>query len=103
MLLTFFKILMYDSSTVQEWMDAGGKITRLTIWFHDFLPDDEACIIFSDALSNELPNVYIILFMGLTSDGYQVAIKQQENIVSVWNTHPDWRIGQIRMTVKMIK
>ena len=85
-----------ENSTIQEWMDAGGRITRLTIWFCDFLPDDNACIAFSNALSATLPNIYAMLFMGLTSEGYQAAVEQQENIVSVWDTHPDWRIGQIR-------
>lgn len=85
-----------ENCTIQEWMDAGGKITRLTIWFRDFLPDDDACIAFSDAISAELPNVHTILFMGLTSDGYQAAVEQQKNIVSVWDAHPNWRIGQVR-------
>lgn len=85
-----------ENSTIQDWMDAGGKITRLTIWFQDFLPDDDVCVDFSDALSTKLPNIHAILFMGLTSDGYQAAIEQRENIVSVWDSHPDWRIGQIR-------
>ena len=85
-----------DSSTIQEWMNAGGKINRLTIWFCDFLPDDDACATFSTALTNELPNIYSVLFMGLEPDGYQAAIEQQEDIVSIWDAHPDWRIGQIR-------
>lgn len=85
-----------DSSTIQEWMDAGGKINRLTIWFCDFLPDDDACAAFSNALANELPNIYSVLFMGLEPDGYQAAVEQQEDIVSIWDAHPDWRIGQIR-------
>lgn len=76
-------------------MDAGGKITRLTIWFRDFLPDDDACIAFSNTLSVKLPNVYTILFMGLTLDGYQAAVEQQENIVSVWDAYLNWRIGQV--------
>ncbi len=57
-----------DSSTIQEWMDAGGKINRLTIWFCDFLPDDDACAAFSNALANELPNIYSVLFMGFRMD-----------------------------------
>lgn len=85
-----------DSSTIQEWMDAGGKINRLTIWFCDFLPDDDACVAFSNALADELPNIYSVLFMGLEPDGYQAAVEQQEDIVSIWDAHPDWRIGQIR-------
>ncbi|MDE7246927.1 MAG: hypothetical protein K2N43_03475 [Lachnospiraceae bacterium] len=85
-----------DNSTIQEWMDAGGKINRLTIWFCGFLPDDDACAAFSNALTNELPNICSVHFMGLELDGYQTAAEQQENIVSIWDAHPDWRIGQIR-------
>ena len=89
-----------ENSTLQEWMEAGGKILRLTIWFCDLLPDKDACAAFSDILSAKLPNIFSVLFMGLTPDGYQAAAEQQRNIISIWNTHPDWRIGQIRCDCK---
>ncbi|MCI8350016.1 MAG: hypothetical protein HFJ86_02480 [Oscillospiraceae bacterium] len=85
-----------ENSTIREWMDAGGKITRLELWFCDFLPNDDTCALFSDAVTDEFPNLSSILFLGLTQDGYQAAETQPKELLSIWNANPDWRIGQIR-------
>lgn len=83
-----------ENSTIKEWMEAGGKISRLEIWLCDFLPDDESCATFSETLIAKLPNISCVGFHGLTAEGYQAAIEGKQDYVSLWNEHPDWRIGQ---------
>lgn len=82
-----------ENSTVREWMEAGGKLSRLEVWLCGFLPDDESCAAFSDALTAKLPNISCIGFHGLTPEGYQAAAEGGQDYVSLWNEHPDWRIG----------
>lgn len=86
---------MGENSTLQEWMQAGGKISDVTIWFCDFLPEDDEFIAFADALAENLPIAGFIMCRGLTSEGYQVISEQQDVLKTVWNEHQEWIIGRI--------
>ena len=84
-----------ENSTFQEWTQAGGRIMSVTIWFCDFLPDDDEFIAFSDALAEKIPIAVAVNCRGLTSEGYQAVSAQQDVLDTIWNEHKDWIIGRI--------
>ena len=89
-----------ENSTLQEWIQAGGRILDTTIWFCDFLPDEDACMAFSDALAERLPITNFINFRGLTSEGFQAVSEQQKELNMIWNEHREWIIGRIDYSLK---
>ena len=89
-----------ENSTLQEWIQAGGRISNVTIWFCDFLPEDDTCIVFSDALAEKLPIAGFVNFRGLTAEGYQAVTEQQDVLNTIWNEHRDWIIGRIDFNPK---
>ena len=84
-----------ENSTLQEWFQAGGRVMDVTIWFCDFLPEDDKFIVFSDALAEKLPIAVSIKCRGLTPEGYQAVAEQQDVLNTIWNEHRDWIIGRI--------
>lgn len=84
-----------ENSTFQEWTQAGGRITDVTIWFCDFLPDDDEFIAFADALTEKLPIVSFVKCRGLTSEGYKEVSEQRDIPGTIWNEHREWIIGRI--------
>lgn len=84
-----------ENSTFQEWVQAGGRVTKVTIWFRDFLPDEVEFITFSDALMEKLPIISYIKCRGLVEEGYQAISEQQDVIKTIWAEHQEWIIGQI--------
>lgn len=84
-----------ENSTWQEWVQAGGRILDITIWFCDFLPKDDAFIAFADALAEKLPIVGCIKCRGLTSEGYNEVSEQRDVPGTIWNEHREWIIGRI--------
>lgn len=84
-----------ENSTLQEWTQAGGSIMDVTIWFCDFLPEDDEFIAFADALTEKLPIVGFIKCRGLTSEGYKEVSEQRDIPGTIWNEHREWIIGRI--------
>ena len=84
-----------ENSTFQEWVQTGGRVSNVTIWFCDFLPEDDMCIAFSDALAEKLPVAGFVNFRGLTSEGYEAVSAQQDVLNTIWNEHREWIIGRI--------
>lgn len=84
-----------ENSTLQEWIQAGGSIMDVTIWFCDFLPNDDEFIAFADALAEKLPINISIKCRGLTAEGYQAISEQQDILNTIWNEHRDWISGRI--------
>ena len=84
-----------ENSTLQEWIQAGGRITDVTIWFCDFLPDEDVFVAFADALAEKLPIVVSIKCRGLTAEGYQAISEHRDILNTIWNEHRDWIIGRI--------
>lgn len=84
-----------ENSTFQEWTQAGGRIMDVTIWFCDFLPDDDEFIAFADALTEKLPIVSFVKCRGLTSEGYKEVSEQRDIPGTIWNEHREWIIGRI--------
>lgn len=76
-------------------MQAGRRITDITIWFCDFLPDDDEFIAFADALTEKLPIVSFVKCRGLTSEGYKEVSEQRDIPGTIWNEHREWIIGRI--------
>ena len=89
-----------ENSTLQEWIQAGGRITDVTIWFCDFLPDEDVFTVFSDALAEKLPIVVSIKCRGLTAEGYQAVSEQRDILNTIWNEHRDWISGRIDYSLK---
>ena len=89
-----------ENSTLQEWVQAGGRINDVTIWFRVFLPEDDAFIAFSNVLAEKLPIVGFIKCRGLTSEGYQAISEQQNVLNTIWNEHQEWIIGRIDYSLK---
>lgn len=85
-----------DGSTLEEWLNAGGCVGKVILWFCDFLPEEESCAAFSAALADKLPNTAVFDFMALSAEGFRQAGRQRKDIFSLWDQHPDWRIGEIR-------
>ena len=92
-----------ENSTFQEWIQAGGRIADVTIWFCDFLPDEDSSIEFSDALAEKFPIVASIKCRGLTAEGYQAISEQQDLLNTIWNDHRDWITGRIDYSHKSRK
>ena len=89
-----------ENSTLQEWVQVGGRINDVTIWFCDFLPEDDAFIAFSNALAEKFPIVGFIKCRGLKSEGYQAVAEQQDILNTIWNEHREWIIGRIDYSLK---
>ena len=89
-----------ENSTFQEWTQAGGRITDVTIWLCDFLPEDDEFIAFADALTEKLPIVGFIKCRGLTLEGYQAVAEQQDILNTIWKDHREWITGRIDFNPK---
>ena len=84
-----------ENSTLQEWMQAGGRIGSVTVWLCGLLPDEDECIAFSDTLAEKLPLWNFVNFRGLTPEGYQAVSEDRQVLSTIWNEHREWIIGRI--------
>jgi len=88
-----------ENSTLQEWFQAGGRIVEIRIWFCSFLPDEDAFIIFSDALAEKLPVDVSIRCWGLTAEGYQAVSEQRDILNTICDKHREWISGRMDYSI----
>lgn len=92
-----------ESSTFKDWLNAGGKCPTFVIYLKETAPEEALCQEFADSLLTEFPTINFISFYGMTADAFDEVSANGGVLTSLWNDHPEWRIGQISCNCNNLK
>ena len=83
-----------ETTTFQEWLDAGGEIFSVDIYLNNIDPSETQCTPIAEYILSSCPNLYMVYFGGITMEGFEQA--QREGLENIdWNEHNDWQLEHL--------
>ena len=85
-----------EESSFLEWIDAGGWIPIIRIYFHRSVPDSVVCEQLSNDIHRNFPDTGPVNFYGVTDEGYKYICSQNISSLGIPHEHyKEWVLEKL--------